>query len=71
MRAVQQIILIISMPYRGGNIIFQMAQIVCHEYYKTEDGRWSVNGRNYNFIVILEGRSPNLPALLMLAYQNS
>ena len=32
---------------------------VCHEYFKTEDGRWSVNGKNYNFRVILEGRSPN------------
>lgn len=32
---------------------------VCYEYFKTEDGRWSVNGKKYNFRVVLAGRSPN------------
>ena len=32
---------------------------VCYEYFKTEDGRWSVNGRNYNYRLALDGRPPN------------
>ncbi len=32
---------------------------VCYEYFKTEDGRWSVNGRNYNYRLVLDGRPPN------------
>lgn len=32
---------------------------VCYEYYKAKDGRWSVNGRKYNYRLILNGRMPN------------
>jgi len=32
---------------------------VCHEYYQTKDGRWSVNGKKYNFRLVLDGRMPN------------
>ena len=32
---------------------------VCYEYYKAKDGRWSVNGRKYNYRLILNGRMTN------------
>lgn len=32
---------------------------VCYEYYKAKDGRWSVNGRKYNYRLVLNGRMPN------------
>lgn len=32
---------------------------VCYEYYKTEDGKWNVNGKKYNYRVVLNGKSPN------------
>ena len=32
---------------------------VWYEYYQTKDGRWSVNGKKYNFRLVLDGRMPN------------